>query len=829
MTCNKLFLAGALFLSVISGATAANDLADLSGLALSKAKIPLYNKSQQQMQAMMFVDNAVVEGKVIIGKNTVLDIVRKGCNVDNIKDSWELKYYTLQSSLAEVVKFWAQRSIYSEGVVITEQANIDKDNKRVTGSSRVYFRSPLIDLDGIGFEANFDNSRTVLVNSDVNVILRMAASDPRKLAVDGVDKKDYSFVRAYSDSLLIDIKHNQIMLVGSVRVIDRSSVLTCDRLTIFLDDEKQKTSTPASGTLALEGDKGLSRILADGNVVVSNGKNANAARAVADHLIYDAKLGIFTFTGDRNNPRIETKQEVISGKKIVIYREEQQARIVGNCCLSSAGTNGSLRRITSDRGDIDFRINRGAFVGNVVVKDSGMEISGPRANLELASKDGKAETSNKKIADQMLPGGFGSEGFGGARELKSVEFTDGIRVKDVSAGKVDLAAENGKYNAAGKYMDFRKNVRLLDAQMTLNAGKMRIMLLDGAKTAERKANNPTGGIDRIICSKGVKIVGTGENAGTLTSENGVFHYKEDMLVFTDKVRLVNKNSTLDCDKLDLYLKSSANKTQTKQTGVVGVGGSDKVLTKAVATGDKVVMNDAQGNLVTKHLTLLFEELPKGSKPVPGMLQAGNSRLTWIACNDGVRVENINKTTSKGKSKNAIFGKSGSKRTVIADRSETDLKKNVAYLYDNVSVDDGNSRIECQKMSLFADAPEKKKVVASELDIDADPFALSAGEDSVPRNIMLSPDLELKRVLFERDVVLSSSDRGKKVSVGGDTGEFLSSTRKMVVSANPPDRAWLRGEGRLQKCDKIIFDVDQERIYGVGPTVTERDFEDKKAQ
>ena len=79
-----------------------------------------------------------------------------------------------------------------------------------------------------------------------------------------------------------------------------------------------------------------------------------------------------------------------------VLLEEQQARIVGNCCLSSAGTNGSLRRITSDRGDIDFRINRGAFVGNVVVKDSGMEISGPRANLELVSKDGKAEASNKK-------------------------------------------------------------------------------------------------------------------------------------------------------------------------------------------------------------------------------------------------------------------------------------------------------------------------------------------------------------------------------------------------------------------------------------------------
>ena len=129
------------------------------------------------------------------------------------------------------------------------------------------------------------------------------------------------------------------------------------------------------------------------------------------------------------------------------------------------------------------------------------------------------------------------------------------------------------------------------------------------------------------------------------------------------------------------------------------------------------------------------------------------------------------------------------------------------------------------MSLFASAPEKQK--SADADIDADPFALNASEDGVPGHIMLNPELELKRVLCERDVMLcSSNNKNQKVSVGGDRGEYLASTGKMEITAKPPRKAWLKGEERRQLCDRIIYDVVQDRAYGIGPTVTERYFEDK---
>ena len=819
MTCNKHFLTLVSAVCLCLAAAAANELADLRGLALNNAKIPVYG-SNRQLQMMTFVDNAVRDGNVIIGKNTVLDLIKSGANVDSIKDAWQLKYYPLRAKLADVFKFWKSRSAYSEGVVITEKAHIDQEQDRAFGESPVYFRSPMIDLDGIGFDVNFKR-RTIQVNSDVKLILRTAACDPRKLKEEKVGKTDYGYVKAYSDALLIDIGRNQLMLVGSVRVIDRESVLTCDRLTIFLadqkDDEKGKKSEDVlTAGIGFESDKGVSRILADGNVVITNGTGLSAQRAVADHLNYDVRLGIFHFTGDRENPRFEQKQETVSGKNIILYREEQQARVIDECSITSRAENGALRHITADRGDIDFKVNRGAFAGNVKMRDSGVVISGPRANLELAGKPGTKKSGGSR-SDQMLPGGMGSaSGFGGGRELQAVEFPDGVRVVDPASQKsgkpLDLSAKTGRYDARGKFIDFKENVVLNDTQMTLNSEEMQIKL-DEKSSLDSKSGK--GSVERIVCQKGVKIVGKGQNAGVLTAKVGVFFYRRDILVFVNDVRVTNKDTVLDCDRLDLYLVDSASgKNASKQTGIAGVGGGNKVLSKAVATGERVVMTDPKSRLDTKKLTILFEETPAGEKASPGMLQSGNSRVTWIACDGGLRLESKNKDKSSGKG-TLVKGN----RVAVAKRSETDLKKNIAVLYDNVSVFDDTSRIDCDKMTLFAAAPEPSALRKSE-DPDADPFALGRSEDAVPGNIMLGDDMELKRVLCEENVTLSSSDKGKKVYAGGDFGEYLSSSRKMEVYSKSPKRSWIRAEGRRQWCDRIIYDLDEDRIYGKGRTYTE---------
>ena len=69
---------------------ARNDLSDLRGLALTNAKIPIYNRGGKP-QMMIFVNRAERRGRVISGMTTVLDFIRPTASVDDIGDAWKLR------------------------------------------------------------------------------------------------------------------------------------------------------------------------------------------------------------------------------------------------------------------------------------------------------------------------------------------------------------------------------------------------------------------------------------------------------------------------------------------------------------------------------------------------------------------------------------------------------------------------------------------------------------------------------------------------------------------------------------------------------------------
>ena len=162
------------------------------------------------------------------------------------------------------------------------------------------------------------------------------------------------------------------------------------------------------------------------------------------------------------------------------------------------------------------------------------------------------------------------------------------------------------------------------------------------------------------------------------------------------------------------------------------------------------------------------------------------------------------------------------------RSETDLKTKESRLFGNVKIEDAENQLVCDKMTLFGAVPDENPAVEEtvdkeqetvDFDPDADPFELAQTENSIPGKLLIGPDLELKRVLCEDNVVVSTKDKDKKYLAGGDVGEYLASTRKMVIYSLPPRYAWLKGEGRKQWCQRIVYDVAADRIYGEGGTFT----------
>ena len=237
---------------------------------LGHVKIPIYQKGK--LDFIIFADRGRRNGNLISGENTFIDRLLKTADVDRIPDGWQADIYQLKSPLPRVLKFWSKRYTGSEAVLFTPQCTFDRSSNVIHGNSEVMMRTPAFDLDGIGFRSDL-NKKEIEIRSDVEIIARRDDSDPRSILTGKLKiPAAYRTVSATGDSLRLDMLHNEIMLIGNVKVIDGTTTLTCDRLTVFLksDDSKvEKKSDPANDF----GDssamlKGISRILADGDVML---------------------------------------------------------------------------------------------------------------------------------------------------------------------------------------------------------------------------------------------------------------------------------------------------------------------------------------------------------------------------------------------------------------------------------------------------------------------------------------------------------------------------------------------------------------------------------
>ena len=350
----KIVMAMAVGAIALAAWGAAGGLEELRGLVLAHAKLPVYNK--QTLQIMVFCNEVERQGRMMVGTDAVLDLIRRDADVDSIRDGWGLRPYPLDAKLPEVLKFWSDR-LYSDGVIITARADVDQETRMAYGDEPVFFRSPLLDLNGIGFEADFDK-RTVLVKEDVNIVLRMQSSDPRELLAPGAKQPEkYEFVRAVSDSMRIDMANNQILLVGNVVVDEERSIVNCDRMTIFLNrkDDAALKAANDRGELGSGSDMGgVSRVLCDGNVVVTRKLSpeeiveSGEQKAFADHLVYDLAMGTVTLTGDWQLPVVKRGRESMSGSTMTLSPTWNfSAR---SCCFlpgsSSRRAAGALRMVS---------------------------------------------------------------------------------------------------------------------------------------------------------------------------------------------------------------------------------------------------------------------------------------------------------------------------------------------------------------------------------------------------------------------------------------------------------------------------------------------------
>ena len=805
-----LFLAALLPLAAFA---ARSDLDDLQGLSVANAKIPIYNKTR--LQLICFADRADRGDGGIIGRNAVMEIIRRSADPDAIADAWGTKPYPLKAGLAEVVNFWRRRFFYSEGVILGDRCTIDQSGKRASGSSPVFFRSPSLDLDGIGFEADFDR-RTVLVTSDVHVVLRHGASDLRKIIGDAPKlaapklPKKYERLFADSDSLLIDMMKREIVLIGNVVVTEEKARLSCDRLTIFLTGDGDPAANIAEGEREL-GE--VSRILAAGNVVLvqteGTAKNSSGTRAEAEQMICDIPADTVELSGDEEFPRIVSAGgETISGRVIRFNRGKLQATVTGNCRIAT----GDGARLSADNGFFDAKNNCNDLVGNVVMENGGNTLRCRRMRVIMKSDGKKPQAPPPEVGSTPV----------------------------TLLGAEQFAAAGG-----GRTLDravFYEDVVLDDRQGKLFCDEMRAKFLSGGDGGAKGVQ-----LENAECFRRVRTVskktGARGEIPELKAEYARLNYAGNTLRFQKNVVMSSGASHLDCDVLDLFLadRSAAPEAKKAETAAKGKGeakkaendspiarfsGSGKSLTKAVAQGS-VRMRDVQGDLNADRLTLHFVEAKPG-EPEEGTFQSGGMKLSLAECDgnvvavsrpksDGKKPKDSPKDASKETSANpfgALASENGN-RTLKAQHGRIDFLANISEFHEAVEVTTEDSWLKCRDLYLYgsrvnaADAANAKKVEPKAVDNpDDDPFETLPAASVAPARIVAGNGLELKRIRCEHDVVLCRRDPETKEEqrAGGDTGEYLVSRQQAVISSKPPRRSWLQSPDVRQECEKIICDL-----------------------
>jgi lipopolysaccharide export system protein LptA len=765
-----------------------NSINDLRGLQLNHAKIPIFNRSRLQM--MVFAGRAERRGEVLAGFDTVLEIIRASADVDSINDSWEMKPYPLGAPLNEVLAFWKDRISYSDGVMNTSECEIDQPRRRAYGTRDVHFRSPMLDLDGVGFEADF-NRRTISVNSQVNIVIRQSSADPAVLlkTPDKLPAK-YEFLTARGDSMLIDSNRNEVMLIGNVRVDEERAFLTCDRLTVFWgsksdkDDKSGKDGKDGKDGATDLQSAGIDRILADGDVVITK-KDNPAEQLFTDHLICDVRKGTIKLAGDEELPRIVSANgEVLCGRNVLFERDTKRALVTGGCRIDGAperdenGKKVVRQSLSADSGFFDSIRNFNDFTGHVRMRDGGRSISCDRMRVITVGGSKKAKKSQSERADRGKDTTelFSADELGGSREIKSADFHGNVLLSD--DGKSNLSCQE-------MHADFARS----------KSGKTELV---GAKWF-----------------RNVRVESLGNDAGAepgvITSDRGELDNIGDRVTFEGHVKGRRLKSTLDCRRLDLYLgKKSASEAPASGSIAAGAG-SDRTIKKAVAT-DNVHVVDASGTLDCNILSLFFDELPPGAKPAPGMFQSGGVRLTDIVA-DG-KVVATNRASAESEKQPGIFsGKSSGNRILRAEHGQVDLVRDLSHFSGGVKINDAENLLLCDEMFLFGTRstppkPTRRDEFQAE-DPDADPFALPEfTEDTVPAAINITDDVRLQRVLCVGNVKLERTDPAtrRKQEAGGDRCEYLTNTRVITLTDTPPRRPWLRAEGRQQYGSRIVYDL-----------------------
>ncbi len=743
------FLCALLTLCCISSAAAGGSLSDLRGLRTKGSRFPIYHK--EHLQIMLYSSGTERNGNLIAATDPVMDIIRRGADVDDVASGGKAVRYSLNAPLPEIFAFWSKR-LYSEGVIFSSKADIDQENRLAGGSDKVYFRSPTVDLDGVGFDANYEK-RTVLVKKDVNIVLRMKSSDPAEIVRKGGKLPEkYEFLTASCDSMFLDFTKNEIYLMGNVKVNEERAIITCDKMTVFLDRGKNRKSAASDDITG--GVSGVSRILCEGNVVItrpgSDGRipsdKASLQQGRAEKVNYRIDNGLITMTGNQTvQPVLEQGGNQLYGDIIEIHRDRELMNAAGNCRIKvtdTAQSDGKVTTMTSDKMSMDYRNNHGWFTGNVNVKDKENTLTCPRMKVTLRPRP-QAKLSKKE--DSSLMPGFNT---GAKRELDKIYCMDNVSIlhnppEQTSAARI--TARRCTYELSTGAVLFEEDVKIRDPRMNVDCDKMKVFTVADGKAAEksRPVASSAGGrrLERIECF------------GNVHARDAKGH--------------------LYSDEAKLFFEKASGKPEMKMQ-LPDSGSSE--LVKITCDGNVKMKNipSSAGKNSAK----------KDNAPLSGMFKRGSTQPMLLTADRGMA-------------------------DLRKDRSE--FHGNVKVREEQTELDCQSLFLQAAKAPQGALKP--LKVLSADEEIDRDPLALQEMTD-VPSQLNIGEGRELKEVIAVKDVVMRRIlENGKKQTATGDRAHYTVADRTVVLTGSPEKPPVLHDPEQGKMSGRyVIVDLAREQMY-----------------
>ena len=836
---------------------------NIHSLKTINARLPMYNKDR--LQFFVYSRELVRQGNKIDAQDAVIDIIRTGVNVARIKYMDKVKLYPLGTPAAQVLDFWKDK-LHSEGIIMSPAAQIDQSSKSASGMDKVYFRSPMMDLDGVGFLANYDK-RNVLIRKDVQIVIRMEA-------VEAVQKKTSKTstsgdVGVTSDTMFIDFENNVVTLEGNVKVNESRFNIDCNKLILYIKEgavdglsdrdlikgvagktepKQPEPKKDAAKDKKDENQQALSKVVCIGKVVITRklskedlAKGAQVAKA--GKAVYDMNTQQIVLSEDK--PSIARGNDIITGKTITLWRETERMQVEKDALITMKIPKKAEEKakpeamksteIYSDFMDIDYPGNLAVFTGNVKINDTMMDVDCHKMTIYLEDRpDGakKSKTTNVK-SDQGL-----------ADNVKATkDVSEIICVGDVVVSR-KVASDNGETAYADKAI-----YNLKESKIILSGNNP--IIIRGKDSVSGQLVTIWVDQQRMKVDQNSKIVlesmksgkvpegsqPPSKGAAVVTSDYSDINYGSNEMSFDGKVRVKDPQMDLVCQKMKIYLEEKPGsvkkvpKTEDTMDQLQG-GQAQKDVSKIVCTGD-VQAEDPKMTLNCDTLTIMMadkKELPgkkTKAEAIGPMGSDGKREVSRLICDGRVRLESKEQKTD-GKTKPAtidpkdgvqgIIKKGPAGKTVVTtDLADIRPPENYAKLIGKVVVDEPRINLRCKKMLIYADElkPEGQMKLSGDIDDEE-----KVSTDEAPRRISLGAGKELNKIICLDDVIVLRKGGEKVEKATGSHALYEVVDRKITLTGKPDKMPTMEQEDTVMEAEKFILFLGSEKVDAVGGKLKE---------